>query len=128
MNDTTTTPFSTASMSAPEMYTLRLAGYEPIGVVIGAAAISMGTRGFGRSIRAIFTKGEMATVSQTSSEARRMALKRAEEEAQKMGADRLLISDWAVRDLAEVVEVTCTGTALRRIGELILMPVATATS
>ena len=121
-------PVPSATMSGPELYALMAAGYEPIGVVIGVAAISMGSRGFGRSIRAIFSKGEMTAVSQTSAEARRTALSRAEDEAKRLDADLMLVSDWNVRDVAEIVEVTCTATALRKKGEFRLMPIAAATS
>jgi uncharacterized protein YbjQ (UPF0145 family) len=115
-------------MSGPELYALRAAGYEPIGIVFGVAAISMGSRGFGRSVRAIFTKGEMTAVSQTSAEARRTALARAEKEAQELGADMILVNNFDVRDVAEIVEITCTATALKKAGEFKAMPIATATS
>lgn len=121
-------PLPSATMSGPELYALLMAGYMPIGVVIGASAISMGTRGFGRSIRGIFNKGEMTAVSQVSAESRRNALARAEEEAKKLGADMILVSEWNVRDVAEIVEATCTATAVKKIGEPKLMPIATATS
>ncbi len=127
MTDTETNhTLPSATMSGPELYALLASGHEPIGVVIGVAAISMGSRGFGRSIRAIFNKGEMTAVSQTSAEARRTALQRAEEEAKKLGADMILVSEWNVRDVAEIVEVTCTATAVRKKGEFKLLPAAIA--
>jgi uncharacterized protein YbjQ (UPF0145 family) len=117
-----------AYMSGPELYAVSAAGYEPIGIVIGVAAISMGSRGFGRSIRAIFNKGEMSAVSSTSTEARHLALQRMGEEGLRMNADLVLLHSWEVRDVAEIVEITCTGTAFRRVGPLTPMPMATATS
>jgi uncharacterized protein YbjQ (UPF0145 family) len=128
MSQDTLSAIASANMSGPELYALLAAGYEPIGVVIGVAAISMGSRGFGRSIRAIFNKGEMTAISQTSAEARRTALARAGEEARLLNADMILVSTWDVRDIAEIVEVTCTATALRKKGDFKAMPIATATS
>jgi uncharacterized protein YbjQ (UPF0145 family) len=116
-------------LTAPELYALLCSGYEPIGVVMGVAAISMGTRGFGRSIQAIFRKGEMSALSQTSQEARKLALQRTEDEAKALGADLFLVHHWEIRDAAEIVEVTCTATACRKTDKgLLQMPIATATS
>lgn len=119
-------PVPSAKMDAAQLYALLMAGYEPIGVVIGVSARSMGARGFGRSIRGIFTKGEMTAVSVTSTEARREAIMRAEEQAQQLGAALFIIDHLEVRDVAEIVEVTCMGTALRKVGEPKAMPIATA--
>jgi uncharacterized protein YbjQ (UPF0145 family) len=128
MSDANFHPVPSASLSGPELYALKSTGYEPIGVVIGVAAISMGSRGFARSIRALFRRGEMTAISQTSAEARRTALARAEQEAKDRGADLVLIHEWDIRDVAEIVEVTCTATALKKCGEFKPMPIATATS
>ncbi len=125
---TTVSVVPSASVTGPELYALIASGYQPIGIVIGVAAISMGTRGFGRSIRAIFKKGEMSAISQTSADARRLALDRVNEEAKKLGADLVLVHEWDVRDVAEIVEVTCTANALRKFGEFRQMPIATATN
>lgn len=124
-----THPVPSAMMDAAQLFALISAGYEPIGVVIGVAAISMGTRGFGRSIRGLFNRGEMTAVSQTSTESRQMALERAEAHAKQLGADLFLVSHFEVRDVAEIVEVTCMGTALKKSARgFVPMPMATATS
>lgn len=126
---TNTHPVPSAMMDAAQLYALISAGYEPIGVVIGVAAISMGARGFGRSIRGLFNRGEMTAVSQTSTEARQMAVRRAEEHANELGASLFLVSHLEVRDVAEIVEVTCMGTALKKTERgFTSMPIATATS
>ncbi len=119
---------ASANMTAPELYAARAAGYEPIGVVIGVAAISMGARGFGRSIRAIFVKGEMTAVWQTAEQSLETAFERAKDKAVALGADLVLDPNWERRDLAEWVEVTCTATAMRKVGDFMPMPMATATS
>ena len=117
-----------AKMDAAHLYALLAAGYEPLGTVIGVAAMSMGARGFGRSIRGLFNKGEMSMVSVTSTEARRLAIERCEDEAKDLGADLLIIDHLEVRDAAEIVEVSCMGTALKKVRDLVPMPMATATS
>lgn len=121
-------PVPSAMMDAAQLYALLAAGYVPIGVVIGVAAVSMGSRGFGRSIRGLFRKGEMTAVSLTSTEARQLAIRRAEEHAKDLGADLFIISHLEVRDVAEIVEVTCMGTALTKENDFRSMPIAAATS
>lgn len=117
-----------AMMDASQFYALKMSGYEPLGVVIGVAAISMGSRGFARSIRGLFSRGEMTAIGQTSTEARQIAIQRAEENAKLLGADMFLVSHLEVRDVAEIVEVTCMGTALKKVGPPTEMPIVTATN
>lgn len=128
MSESQEKPLMSGQLSGPELYALLASGYEPIGVVMGVAAVSMGTKGFGRSLRGIFRQGEMTAVSQTSIEARKLALKRAEDDARELGADLVLVHHWEVRDAAEIVEVTCNATACRKTGTgMKEMQIATAT-
>lgn len=135
VNDTTQdgrTPMPTtvpsAIMSGPELYAIMMSGYEPIGIVVGVSATAMGSGGFGRSIRALFKRGEMTAVSSTSYEARRRALQQAEDDAKKLGANLVLVHGWEVRDMGAIVEIACNATALKKVGDLKTMPMATATS
>ena len=122
------TEFSSAQLSAPELYTLLMSGHSPIGVAMGVAAVSMGTKGFFRSIRSSLQAGEVSALSNASLHARKLALERAEQEAKKLGADLFLVHHWEVRDMTEIVEVTCVGNAVKRVGDIKPMPVANATS
>ncbi len=117
-----------AQMSPPELYALRATGYEPIQIVLGVAAISMGTSGLGRSVRNLFEKGHVRSVSETAKQARMDALAQAEEAGKALGADLVLVHHWDVKDVTQVVEVTCIATACRKVGEFSPMPIATATS
>ena len=119
---------NSAQMGGPELYALLASGYQPIGVVIGVAVVSMGTRGFARSLRGILKKGEMLAVSQTSQHARELAMERLEQAAKAKGADLVLVHQVEVRDAAEIVEITYTGTACRKVGEMQKMPITTATN
>ena len=119
---------ASAYMSGPELYAVLAAGYAPISVVVGVSAFSMGTRGFGRSIRAIFVRGEMAAVWQTAAQAIESAHARAIEKGTALGADLVLVSEFLNRDLAELVEVTCYATAFKKVGALTPMPISNATS
>lgn len=124
------TEFATlsAQMSPAELYALRAAGYEPIQIVLGVAAISMGTSGLGRSVRNLFEKGHVRSVSETAKQARLDALTEAEAAGKALGADLVLVHHWDVKDVTQVVEVTCIATACRKVGEFSPMPIATATS
>ncbi len=117
-----------AMMSGPELYAAMYAGYQPLGVVVGVSATAMGTGGLGRTVRALFYRGEMTAVSSTSYEARRRALQQAEDDAKKLGADLILVHGWEVRDMGAIVEIACNATALKKVGELRAMPMATATN
>lgn len=115
-----------ANIGAAELYALTAGGYEPVKVVFAVSAQSMGARGFGRTISAIFTKGEMQTMSQTAKIAREVALARVEEQAAALGGD-LVLTTFETRDLGEIVEVTCVGTILKMTGRgFVPMPMATA--
>jgi|GEM_PF-2798847 len=123
------TPLLTsAMMSAAELYAARAAGYIPIGAFVSVVAMSMGARGLGRSIRALFRRGEMTFVSQTAQHAYNLALTRVEEQAKAAGADLVLIHSRDVRDLGEIVEVACNATGLKKDGEFRPMTMATATN
>lgn len=115
-------------LSGPELYATMAAGYMPIGVVVGVAVYAMGTSGLGRSLRALIKRGEMTAVSSTSYDARRAALRRAEEDAQKLGADLMLLHGWEVRDMGAIVEIACNATALKKVGDMKPMQIANATS
>ena len=117
-----------AQMTPAELYALRAAGYEPLQIVVGVAAISMGTSGLGRSVRNLFQKGNVRSVSETARQARLDALREAEAEGHKLGADLTLVHHWEVKDVTQVVEVTCIATACKKVGEFMPMPIATATS
>jgi uncharacterized protein YbjQ (UPF0145 family) len=104
------------------------AGYMPIGVVVGVAVYAMGASGFGRSIRALIKRGEMSAVSSTSYDARRAALRRAEEDAKKLDGDLMLVHGWEVRDMGAIVEIACNATVLKKVGEMRTMQIANATS
>ena len=121
-------PTLSAQMSPAELYALRATGYEPLQVVVGVAAISMGASGLGRSFRNLFEKGHVRSVSETAKQARIDAQRQAEEEGNRLGADLVLIHHWEVKDATQVVEVTCIATACKRVGEFSPMPIATATS
>ena len=96
-----------------------------MGITKGAAAKPGGVT---PSSWVITRGGEMSMVSVTSTEARRLAIERCEDEAKDLGADLLIIDHLEVRDAAEIVEVSCMGTALKKVRDLVPMPMATATS
>jgi uncharacterized protein YbjQ (UPF0145 family) len=117
-----------AQMTPAELYALRAAGYEPLQIVVGVAAISMGTSGLGRSVRNLFEKGHVRSVSETAKQARIDALREAEAAGKELGAHLVLVHHWEVKDVTQVVEVTCIATACKKVGDFTPMPIATSTN
>jgi uncharacterized protein YbjQ (UPF0145 family) len=115
-------------MNGPEFYALLHTGYMPIGVAFGVAAQSMGARGFARTLRAFFHRGEMTALAQTEAEARLQALNRLGANGKEMGGDLILIIATNVRDLGQIIEITYTGNVLKKVGELKSMPIVAATN
>ena len=103
------------TLTPHELYLLEKTGYEPIRVVFGIVVYSMGTRGFFRTVRGLFVRGEMVDFSRLNADARRLALVRAHKAAELVGADAVFGVHIDVRELADFLEVVCTGTAVKRV-------------
>ena len=112
--DLETMPWSTL-MPANEVFLLQKAGYEPLQVVFGNVVYSMGLRGVFRSIRGAFRRGEMPDFTRMNRDAREVARARMLVAAREIGGDGVVNASLDVQELADFLEVTMTGTAVRRI-------------
>ena len=112
--DLTAMPWSTI-MPANEVFLLQKAGYEPLQVVFGNVVYSMGMRGVFRSIRGAFKRGEMPDFTRMNRDAREVARARMLVAAKAVGGDGVVDATLDVQELADFLEVTMTGTAVRRI-------------
>lgn len=109
---------ATSDLSGQEFWLINDAGFEVLGLVLGNCVYSMGAiRGWLSGFKANF-KGEVREVSQLMYDARELALQRMQAEADTLGADSVVGVDLKIEYMhnGEWMEVTATGTAVRRIG------------
>jgi uncharacterized protein YbjQ (UPF0145 family) len=106
-------PF-TSDLSGQEFWLLRDQGYIPVGFVLGNSVYSMGVTGGIKSWARGLIKGEIKELTQLMYDARSLALRRMEEEAARLGADGVVGVDIVVNHHGDLMEVTATGTAIKR--------------
>ncbi len=108
-------PVATSTQTPHELYLLHKLGYEPVRVVFGNVVYSMGAKGFFRSLRGLFIRGEMTDFSRLNTDARQLAHVRVQKEAEKIGCSAVFGIRIDVRELADFLEVICTGTAVKKV-------------
>ncbi len=104
----------TTTFSVSEMAIARMAGYEPIGQVMGSSIYHLGWQG-GSS----WGGGEVTTLTHAHRAARDLALGRMQEEATILGAHAVVGVDLTMKGYgfaADFVEFTAVGTAVRAQG------------
>ena len=109
----------TSALSGQEFWLVVDKGYIPLGLVLGNCVYSMGSlTGWMANIKGSF-RGEVSDVSKLMYEAREIALKRMEAEADALGADGVVGVDLKIEYLhsGEWMEVTAVGTAIKYVGE-----------
>jgi uncharacterized protein YbjQ (UPF0145 family) len=109
---------ATSDLSGQEFWLINDAGFQVVGLVLGNSVYSMGAlRSFLSGFKANF-KGEIKEVTQLMYDARELALRRMQAEADALGADTVVGVDIKIEYMHndEWMEVTATGTAVRRIG------------
>ena len=101
-----------------EFWLVNDAGFQVLGLVLGNCVYSMGAmRNWLAGFKASF-KGEIKEVTQLMYDARELALQRMQAEADALDADTVVGVDIKIEYLHndEWMEVTATGTAVRRTG------------
>lgn len=106
-------PTST-TLSGNELYLLEQGGYRPVQLVFGNVVWSMGARGLIRSVQRAFTRGEMVDYTRMINDARLLARNRMLDQALRLGATDVISVILDVREWADFIEVTATGTAVIR--------------
>lgn len=106
---------ASATLTPSDLYMLEQRGYRVIQVVQGNIVYSMGVRGVLQSITRAFRQGEVVPFTRMNQDARRLALNRMLREAQRLGADTVIGVVFAQEMLADALEVTVLGTAIKRI-------------
>ena len=105
-------------LTAHELYLLEKAGYEVIQIVFGNIVYSMGLRGLFRSFQRAFMQGEMADFTRMINDARILARNRMLVNAKALGADKVIGIIIDANEYGDFLEVTATGTAVRRVGPM----------
>ena len=109
---------ATSDLSGQEFWLVNDAGFQVLGLVLGNCVYSMGAmRNWLAGFKASF-KGEIKEVTQLMYDARELALQRMQAEADALNADTVVGVDIKIEYLHndEWMEVTATGTAVRRTG------------
>ena len=104
----------TTTFTVPQMAVARVAGYEPIGQVMGSSIYHMGWQYY-----STWGGGEVTAMTQAQRESRELALRRMEEEAAILGAHAVIGVQIRMRGFeyaSDFVEFTATGTAVRVSG------------
>ena len=104
-------------ISANELYLLQKSGYEFLQIVFGNVVYSMGLRGLLRSVQRALQQGEMSVFTRMINDARVIARNRMLTQAKAVGATDVVGVIIEVREFADFLEVTATGTAVKKNGE-----------
>jgi uncharacterized protein YbjQ (UPF0145 family) len=109
---------ATSDLSGQEFWLINDAGFQVLGLVLGNSVYSMGAmRNWLAGFKANF-KGEIKEVTEIMYNARELALERMQSEADSLGADSVVGVEIKIEYLhnGEWMEVTATGTAVKRVG------------
>lgn len=105
---------SSSTMPANELYLMQQMGYTPLQVVYGNVVYSMGMGGVLRSLRGALTRGELPQFTRMNNDARVIARDRMLKAATSLGAAMVAGVTIDVKELADLLEVTATGTAFKK--------------
>jgi uncharacterized protein YbjQ (UPF0145 family) len=106
----------TSELTGSELFSLAQLGYAPVQLVMATSVYSLGVvGGIGASFAAL-AKGELRELTELVYGARENCLSLLREEAQSLGAERVVGNRLQIRELSPgLVEVVAVGTAVRRL-------------
>lgn len=105
----------TSELTGPELFSLAQMGYAPVQLVMATSVYSLGVvGGIGASFAAL-AKGELRELTELVYGARENCLTLLRQEAQSVGAERVIGNRLQIRELSPgLIEVVAVGTAVRR--------------
>ncbi len=115
---------TSSTFTANELYLLQQAGFEVRQLVFGNIVYSMGTKGLFRTVRRAFKQGEMPDFTRMINDSRIIARNRMLKQAEEVGATGVIDVIFDLREFADFIEITATGTAVKKVGEHKSVPVA----
>jgi uncharacterized protein YbjQ (UPF0145 family) len=106
----------TSELTGAELFSLSQMGYAPVQLVMATSVYSLGlVGGIGASFAAL-AKGELGELTQLIYGARENCLRLLKDEAQSVGAERVIGNRLQIRELSPgLIEVVAVGTAVRRV-------------
>lgn len=106
----------TSELTGPELFSLAQLGYAPVQLVMATSVYSLGVvGGIGASFAAL-AKGELRELTELVYGARENCLGLLREEAESVGAERVIGNRLQIRELSPgLIEVVAVGTAVRRL-------------
>jgi uncharacterized protein YbjQ (UPF0145 family) len=110
------TRVSTSELTGAELFSMAQLGYAPVQLVMATSVYSLGLAGgIGASFAAL-AQGELRELTELVYEARENCLRLLKDEAQSIGAERVIGNRLQIRELsAGLIEVVAVGTAVRRL-------------
>ncbi len=107
---------ATSNLSALDFWLVTDAGYDPVGFVLGNSVMSMGiTGGFATAFKGL-QRGELGHLTQLMYSARELSLQRMKAEADALHADAVVnVQVEIIHRSEDIMEVTATGTAVKRV-------------
>lgn len=109
----------TSELTGSEVWSLAKMGYAPHELVMATSVYSLGVVGGIASILSSMSRGEISELTHLVYEARENCLKLLHDQAEKIGAKRVIGNRLQIRELAPgLIEVFAVGTAIRKLGNM----------
>ncbi len=106
----------TSELTGAELWNLAKLGYAPVELVMATSVYSIGLVGGIGTMFSGFVRGELDELTRLIYHARENCLHLIRQEAQSLGAERVVGSRLQIRELAPgLIELIASGTALRRL-------------
>ncbi len=117
-------PF-TSELSGQDFWTLLRAGYRPVGLVMGSCVYHVAHQGLGQSLRQFGRNSEMPNYTQSTYDARELAMERMQAEAMHLGAHGIIgarIIEGSHGWGSHIIEFFAVGTAVVAISADHMIP------
>lgn len=109
----------TSELRGPELWNLAKMGYAPVELVMATSVYSIGMVGGIGSRLSGLAKGELGELTKLIYHARENCLQLIRQEAQGLGAERVVGNQLHIRELSPgLIEIIASGTAVRRVDQV----------
>jgi uncharacterized protein YbjQ (UPF0145 family) len=106
----------TSDLTAEETWNVTSLGYVPLKLILGTSVYSIGVAGGIKAALRGYFKGEIGALTQMIYGAREESLKKVQQQAEEVGADKVLgIKTYIYQLGGDVIEFLAIGTAVKRI-------------
>ena len=108
-------PIATSDLTCEELWNLTAMGYAPVKLLLSTAVYSLGVAGGIKSMFKSFVRGEISELTTLIHDAREHALGMMANEADALGADRVVGVKTHIHELGSLVEFLAIGTAVKKV-------------